>query len=276
MLVYLTLLLPLSVFAQSETCEVLRTDQSFYAYFPYSHSKTLRNVDTNTVSRTVRNNNLNLHLISYQNGQYGHYVSYYEQVQDTVKVNTTLVSVKTGYMECASISYRPKELSRMFVKTSEDPFNFGNDVSKTMNGSVTLKCRYQYCWSLNATSNEYAYECPFDFVVPASLSLKFTLTTTLLPEEQSNHNMCIYSNGFKNGTHDCWDTTVYSSSYLYKPLKTTLDYFRARVYNTDNTSTIYRTVIKPQYSRETYSQYSNYSNYYSVCDNSCKVLSIDE
>jgi len=269
-------LLPMSVFGESKQCEVVKTDQSYYAYFPHSHARTLRSVDNSTVSRTIRSNNLYVHLISYKNGNYGHYVSFNDQLQETVKENKRLTSVKNGYVDCLSSSYKPKELSRMWVKGVEDPFEFVNITSKTLNGSVTLKCKYKSCWSFNAITNEYGSDCPFDFVVPPSLSLKFTLNVSLLPVDQYSVSTCAYTNGYRNGTHDCSDTSVYSSSYYYKPLNTTLDHFRSRVFSSDNTSSIYRTVMKPQYASGAYSQYSDYTHYYSVCGESCTVLSVDD
>jgi hypothetical protein len=279
----------MSVFGQSQPCEVLKTDRSYYAYFPHSHARTLRSADNSIVSRTIRNNNLYVHLISYKNGDYGNaekygsygnygsYVSFNEQLQETVKENKTLVAVKSGYVDCVSSSYKPKELSRMWVKGVKDPFEFVNTTSKTLNGSVTLKCKYKSCWSFNAHTNEYGSDCPFDFVVPPSLSLKFTLTISLLPLEQYSSSTCAYTNGYRNGTHDCSDTSVYSSLYYYKPLNTTVDHFRARVFSSkDNTSTIYRTVMKPQYANGAYSQYSDYTHYYSLCGESCTVLPVDD
>jgi hypothetical protein len=264
--------IPVCVVGTSPSCEVLTTKKVYYAGFPYKHTKKTF-VDNVLTEKNIMQNYVSLQLIAYDNGKYGHYVSFSDSNEQHVVNNGTIESIVSTYMNCVSPSFKPKDISFMWVKGLNDtlPFEFGNETSKVYNGSVTLKCS-KWCWSFNLLSGVYDYDCPSSFVIPSTLSIKFGLNVSILPNTYYSSSNCAYTYGTQNQTHDCSDS--YKYGYSYTSLNSSLDYFRARVFTSPINSTIFRNVVKPHYLKEKYSQFDESTNYYSVCGQNCVVLPI--
>jgi hypothetical protein len=274
MSVFLVSILPLFTTAQNTSCELYTTSQVYYAGFPYKHTTTTFN-DGTLAHKTVRNNYVSLQLIAYDNGKFGHYVYFYDNTEKQFKKDNVTEAIVSSSIGCESKSVKPKDLSRMFVQgvNGTSPFETGNETSKVLNGSVTLKCTAS-CWYYNTTSGEYNSTCPQDLIVPSTVSLKFGLNVTVSPESFSSSNVCVYTSGQSNATTDCYSSSVHASSYSSRQLNSSLIDFKARVFTSSTDSTVYRTIVKPHYLSGKFSYLNYASQYHSVCGQQCRVLEV--
>jgi hypothetical protein len=255
----------------NETCVVYKATTRGYAGFTFQQKKTTNLSDTSYVKR-VRDSNVYLQIVGYENGQYGHYVTYTDNNETRLHVNGTLEQVVYQGVSCVSSSFQPKELNKTWVKnfTGSSPFeNEGNTTSKSFVGSVTLKCYEPSCYTYSPLNGSYDL-CSYGLEQPTNVSLRVNFTVAPQNIEYSYNTMCFSDYGYKNGTHSCNEPYVSGYSYSYSYLNATLDGIVSRTQPNK-----VKTILHPRHLKHAYSFLTHDAQLYSVCSGSCTALNVD-
>lgn len=251
-----------SAIAQS-SCEMYRASRQSYVTFEFQN---------NTVHST-----LHAQLVQYDNGLYGHYVSHSNIESELYYVNGNLSGVQYTTTICESVSYKPKALSKIWVKTyaGNGPFDWKEGQNEsTLTGSVTLRCHPSYCYFYYLTSGEsnICYNTTNTTSTPSGLQVKFNMTLYANNTNYYYTSVCSSVYGYSNSTTSCAypSTSVHHASYV--PLTFRLNTIKVTPRNV--TSPIYlptQNVTNLQYS---YGTYTENLQYFSVCGEGCSLIPV--
>lgn len=266
---FLTVLLP-SVMSLDPSCLVFTTTSTGTVNFNFQHKTTI-NTGTDTFTKIQRNNDLYFQIVKYSNDKYGHYVSFNDYNQTRFFRNNTVTSIVYSGVYCASPSYRPKELSQLWVKnfTGEEPLVMSdNENVKFFTASVTLKCQGVYCNSYNFETQQYT-DCTDTTYFPTTVGIKANFSVAPLPSSSTYDSTCSYSYTYTNDTTSCTQPYAYGYGYDYRALNTTL-------HNVAFNSKPYRvkSLLRMNYLQSSYGTINNNTQYYSVCGEECYLLPI--
>lgn len=215
------------------------------------------------------------HLVQYQDGLFGHYVSHSHSESKLHYVNDTLSAVEYTTTTCESVSYKPKAFSRVWLKTysGNSPFELeAGQTQSTVTGSVTLRCQPTYCTFYDFASG-YSYPCS-NTTTPSPLALQVKFNVTLYANNTNHYSAysCSSVYGYSNGTTSCAypSTLAYYSSYV--PLTLSLNAIKVTPRNV--TAPVYlptQNVTNLQYS---YGTYTENMQYFSVCGEGCTLIPV--
>lgn len=272
-------LLPLIALSHASTrsCSSLAARRQSYVGFNFRNT-------TNTTSGTfvtlnARYNSLYAQLVQYENGLYGHFVSFSDNNENQYYNNGTLVAVQYTSLDCRSLSYKPKELSRLWVKSYDGlaPFDWDvNQTSSTFTGSVTLKCSTPSCYYYDfVTGNSYSCSNTSNGNLtstnpPSTLQVKFNFTLNSANQEYMYAYSCSSMFVSKNSTTEC----AYPSSFAYYGrdvmLTTQLNSLKLSTANVND----YIPKVSMATLDSSYSSYNENVQYFSVCGEGCSVIPV--
>jgi hypothetical protein len=228
---------------------------------------------------TNKYNGLYTQLVQYESGLYGHYVSFSESNEKQYYSNGSLVSVKYSSLNCESISYKPKDLSRLWVKSFDGsgPFDWGVDQTKsTFVGSVTLTCHKPYCYYYDFTTG-YSYDCSnttsgnsSTVATPPKLQVKFNFTLYANDTEFAYAYSCSSFSYSKNATVEC----AYPSSYSYYVRNIVLSSKLNSLKLTPSNTSSFAPKVNVSTVESSYSAYNENAQYFSVCGEGCAVIPV--
>lgn len=260
--------LPYVICGLDTSCIVSQSNVRTYTSFDFAHKTTINTSDTETV-KYARNNNLFFQLIAYDNGKFGHYVSFSEYNQTRYFINNTLTRYAYSGVFCESSSYKPKEFNKLWVKsfTGSNPFTLGvNETSKNYTASVTLKCYSSYCQLYDFLDNLWS-DCSNTSPKHDSIGIKASFTITPLYQDYEYTNMCFSQYTTSNGTYSCSQPQLSGSNYSNTNLNVTL------VSIASNTKPDkLKTLLRNNYLKGSYASVNTYSQLYSLCDEECQAL----
>ncbi len=266
---FLTVLLP-SVMSLDPSCLVFSTSSTGSAYFGFQH-KTTFNKGSDNYAKHQRSNDLYFQITQYSNDKYGHYVSFNEYNQTRYFKNDTLTSIVYSSVYCASSSYKPKELSRLWVKsfTGEGPLVMGeNETAKFFTASVTLKCQSLYCNSYNFETEEYT-DCTDTTYFPSTVGVKANFSVSPLPSSVDYNSACQYTYTYTNDTTSCTQPYASGYEYGYRALNNTL---YSVAFNSKPIRV--KSLLRMNYLKSSSASINNNVQYYSVCGEECYLLPI--
>lgn len=250
------------------SCIVSQSVQRAYTSFDFARKTTVNTSETEAV-KYARNNNVFFQLIAYDNNKFGHYVSFNEYNETSYFSNSTLTQYVYSGVYCESASYKPKELSKLWVKsfTGSSPFSLDvNETSKNFTASVTLKCYTSYCQVYNFVNNEYS-DCSSLTPQHTFIGIKAEFTISPLYNDYEYNSLCFSQYTTSNGTYSCSQPQVSGYGYSNTNLNATL------VSISSNTKpTKVKTLLRTNALRSTYASLSAYSQLYSLCGEDCQAL----
>jgi hypothetical protein len=286
MLFLLPLLTLSSVVAKPPPCSSLVARRQSYVGFTFKNSTNSSLGSFTTL--TNKYNSLYTQLVQYESGLYGHYVSFSESNENQYYNNGSLASVKYSSLNCESVSYKPKDLSRLWVKSfnGSGPFDWGlNQTNSTFLGSVTLTCQKPYCYYYDFMTG-YSYDCSNStsgnstsanstsgnstVATPHKLQVKFNFTLYANDTEYVNAYSCSSFSYSKNSTVECAYPTSYSYYVRNIVLSSKLNSLKLTPFNASsgahrvNVSTV----------ESSYSAYNENAQYVSVCGEGCAVIPV--
>jgi hypothetical protein len=215
---------------------------------------------------------------------YGHYVSFSESIENQNYYNGSLASVKYSSLNCESVSYKPKELSRLWVKSfnGSGPFDWGVDqTNSTFLGSVTLTCQKPYCYYYDFMTG-YSYDCSNStsgnstsgnsstVATPPKLQVKFNFTLYANDTEYVNAYSCSSFSYSKNSTVEC----AYPSSFFYYVRNIVLSSKLNSLKLTPSNTSGFAPKVNVSTVESSYSAYNENVQYFSVCGEGCAVIPV--
>lgn len=250
-----------SAVAQSP-CESFQASRQSYFTFDFQN---------NTAHST-----LHAQLVQYDNGLFGHYVAHSSSESENYYVNGSLSGVQYTTTVCESVSYKPKALSRVWVKTypGDGPFDLPEgQTESTVTGSVTLRCQPTYC-SFYDFASGVTHPCSNTPQVPSAAALQVKFNVTLYANNTNHYqaHSCNSVYGYSDKTTSCAYPSVYAYYYSYVPLTLRLNSIKVTPRNV--TSPVYlpsQNVTNFQYS---YGSYTENMQYFSVCGEGCTLIPV--
>jgi hypothetical protein len=261
-----------SALSWDPSCLVYKTSTTGTAYFNFQHKTTVNGSDgTQSYTKYQRNNDLYFQLVQYGNDQYGHYVSFNDYNQTRVFTNDTLKSIMYSGVYCSSSSYKPKELSKLWVKnyTGSYPLSLDtNETTKFFTSSVTLKCQSPYCYSYDFETQQYV-DCTDTVYFPSVVGIKANFSLSPLPSSYAYNSACQYQYTYTNQTASCTSPSVYGYGYEYTTLNTTLlsVAFNSKPYRV-------KSLLRMNYFKTASGSIDANGQYYSVCGEECTLLPV--
>jgi hypothetical protein len=284
MLFLLPLLTLSSVVAKPTPCASLVARRQSYVGFNFKNST---NSSSGSFTNLTRNyNSLYTQLVQYDTGLYGHYVSFSESNENQYYYNGSLVSVKYSSLNCDSVSYKPKNLSMLWVKSFDGsgPFDWGvGQTNSTFTGSVTLTCTTPYCYYYDFTTG-YSYDCSNAtsgnstsgnssiVASPPKLQVKFNFTLYANDTEYVYAYSCSSLFYAKNSTVEC----AYPASYAYFVHDVVLSSKLNSLKLTPSNSSNFAPKVTPSTLDSSYSSYTENAQYFSVCGEGCAVIPVSK
>jgi hypothetical protein len=252
------------------SCLVFTTSSTGTAYFNFQHKTTIK-TGNDTFAKLQRNNDLYFQITQYSNDKFGHFVSFNEYNRTRVFKNDTLTSIVYSSLYCASSSFRPKELSKLWVKnfTGESPLVMEeNETVKFFTASVTLKCQSMYCNSYNFDTQQYT-DCTNTTNFPTSVGIKANFSVAPIPSSYEYNSDCTNSYTYTNDTTSCTHHYASGYGYGYRSLNTTLHNIAFNSKPDRVTS-----LLRMNYLQSSSGSINNNVQYYSVCGEECYLLPI--
>lgn len=267
--ILLSVLLP-SAMSVDPSCFIQQTSSTGNAYFNFQHKTTKGNLSDN-YSKIERSNDVYFQLIKYSNDKYGHYVSFSDNNQTRFYNNGTLKAIVYSSVYCVSSSYKPKDLSKLWVKsfTGVDPLSLeANETSKSFIASVTLKCYDASCFNYNFETQEYS-DCYDTTVVPSVVGIKANFSLSPTKESYAYDSACFYAYSYTNDTASCTYPYVNGYGYSYNMLNVTLHsiQFNSKPYKV-------KSLLRLNYLKSSSGSSNANSQYFSVCGEECHLLPI--
>jgi hypothetical protein len=267
--ILLSVLLP-SAMSIDPSCFVQQTSSTGDAVFSFQHKTTKGNVSEN-YSKIQRSNDVHFQLVKYSNDKYGHYVSFSDSNQTRFFNNGTLKSLVYSNVYCVSSSYKPKDLSKLWVKsfTGVEPLSLeANETSKNFTASVTLKCQDAYCFTYDFETQQYS-DCYNTTAFPSVVGIKANFSLSPTTSSYAYDSACFYAYSYTNNTASCTYPYVNGYGYSYNTLNATLHGIQ---FNSKPNKV--KSLLRPNYLKSSSGSANANSQYFSVCGEECQLLPI--
>lgn len=258
------------VVCQDPSCVVQRTMTTGSVSFSFQHKTTKYNTSVD-YDKFQRSNDVYFQLVHYDNDKYGHYVAFSENNQTRSFRNNSLTQIEWSGVYCVSQSYKPKELSKLWVKnyTGEHPLEMtDNETTKNFTASATLKCQSTYCYVYNLETNFYD-NCAEPKSFGSSIGIKANFSITPTPQGYEYVSACYRAFTYTNETTSCTSPSLDAYAYNNIYLNVTLNDVASATYPTK-----VKNLVRKNYLKSSDGSFYADSQYYSVCGEECTVLPI--